>query len=221
MIIDLFTRRPVQPESADEYTRRMGHSEAEYAAANKLKAKLDRPKRERKEPVTVAGFRWQPLKQRFAKANVYFDVETQEAYSYGWWRFVERIGPYLVFNSYRYSVSTSKHQCRVGGYGYWREQNDDPKEWGASLLASLGLKIDLWIEAPRGLQDLNSARTEYQFRIENLEAEIAKKGSRKAKNAKRRAEIDRLKIKMATVSMLQKIRDAEDARAEEREASNG
>lgn len=168
-----------------------------------------KPQRERKPSVIVSGLRWKPRKQRFEAANVTFDPETQEAYSYGWWRFVERIGPYLVFNSYRYSVTTSKHQSRMWWRSYWR---DDPEHHG--LLAELGLSVDLEIEAPRGLQNLPAAIAHYESRIEGLESAISRKGSRKAKNAERRAAITEAQIKIATVKTLMALRDAEDKRAE-------
>lgn len=146
-------------------------------------------KRERTAPKTVCGFRWKARQQRFERASVYFDPKTQEAYSYSWWRFVERIGPYLVFNNYSYSVSTSKHQRQM--------------RW---LLSDLGLSIDLNIEAPQGLADLESAIAHYNRRILALETACAKKGARKAKNAERLQEIDQLKIKIATIQMLQTLK---------------
>jgi hypothetical protein len=138
---------------------------------------------DRKAPVVLSGMQWKPRKQRFEARSVSFDPETQEAYSYGWWRFVERIGPYLVFNSYRYSVSTSKHQ----GLLYWGYGNE---RYG--LLADLGLSVDLRIEAPRGLQDLDSAVSLYERRIADLEC----------------------RIKIATVKMLQALREKDDRKAE-------
>jgi hypothetical protein len=76
----------------------------------------------------------------YKASNVYFNPETCQAYSYNWWRFVDRIKGKVVFNGYTYSSSTSKHQSKV-----------------RSVLASKGIKIDFYIEAPRGLQDLDAA----------------------------------------------------------------
>jgi hypothetical protein len=189
-VINLFSRQPVTEVPSLDFT--------DDCSDSVTLAERTEPKRERSEPVTVSGFRWQPLKQRFVRPNVSFSPETQEAYSYGWWRFVERIGPYLVFNSYRYSVTTAKHQREV--------------QW---LLEDLGLSMDLYIEAPTGLQDLESALSHYASRIFVLQELISRKGSRKAKNADRLKEITTLQIKIATIQMLQRVRDSQDAKAVE------
>lgn len=41
--------------------------------------------------------------------NEYFPSKL-EAFSYGWWRYLQVINGILVFNNYSYSVSTNKHQ---------------------------------------------------------------------------------------------------------------
>lgn len=66
--------------------------------------------------------------------NVTFNPETFEAFSYGWWRFVDQIDGLVVFNNYRYSVTTAKHQRWVGG-----------------LMENLGIKIDITMPLPRGI----------------------------------------------------------------------
>lgn len=67
--------------------------------------------------------------------NVTFNPETLEAYSYKWWRFVAKIDGLVLFNRYRYSNSTSKHQSKV-----------------RRLLNDLGIKIDLELPLPRGIR---------------------------------------------------------------------
>ena len=67
--------------------------------------------------------------------NCTFDPTKIEARSYKWWSFVRKIEGKTVFNSYRYSVTTAKHQSKV-----------------RSLLEELGIKIDLELPVPRGLQ---------------------------------------------------------------------
>lgn len=154
---------------------------------------MPKPRRER-TTTTIAGLTFQPVKQRFKSAagKCTFKLETQEAYSYGWWRFVERIGPYLVFNNYRYSSTTTKHQYQL-----------------RSLLESLGLNIDLTIKAPKGLQSLDTASHYYLRLIADLERQINTKGSRKLKNIARREQIVQYQIKLATISMLQRLKDTE------------
>lgn len=67
--------------------------------------------------------------------NVTFNPATKEAYSYKWWKFVAIVEGKLVFNDYRYSNSTSKHQSKVLG-----------------LLNDLGIKIDLSLPIPKGIE---------------------------------------------------------------------
>lgn len=63
-----------------------------------------------------------------------FNPATLEAHSYKWWRFVAQVDGLLIFNDYKYSVSTSKHQYKM-----------------RSFLSDLGIKIDLFLELPGGI----------------------------------------------------------------------
>lgn len=82
----------------------------------------------------------------YQASNVTFNPETIRAYSYNWWRFVDVIDGLVVFNDYRYSATTSKHQSKVRG-----------------LMEDLGIRIDLFISSPRGLQSLDSALEFYSI----------------------------------------------------------
>lgn len=62
----------------------------------------------------------------YKASNVTFNTETNEAHSYEHWKFTAMIEGKLVFNEYKYSPSTSRHQWKV-----------------KRLLESLGIKIDL------------------------------------------------------------------------------
>lgn len=66
--------------------------------------------------------------------NCTFDPVSKRAMSYKWWAFVAEVEGKIVFNNYRYSNSTSKHQSKV-----------------RSLLNELGIKIDLELPIPNGL----------------------------------------------------------------------
>lgn len=66
--------------------------------------------------------------------NVTFDPNKIEARSYRWWVFVAKVEGKIVFNNYRYSNSTSKHQSKV-----------------RSLLNQLNIKIDIEMPLPNGL----------------------------------------------------------------------
>jgi hypothetical protein len=98
-----------------------------------------------------------------------------------------RIGRYLVFNSYRYSSSTTGHQWKVRRW--MREQG---KDWVA-------------IEAPGGLQDLASARDHYTRKIAELRDEIANPRSRPMKNVDRRRAIAWYEADLALVHELMAV----------------
>jgi hypothetical protein len=88
-----------------------------------------------------------------SKYNVTFDPTKTEAWSYKWWKFVSVQNGLVVFNTYRYSVSTSKHQSKV-----------------RTLLSALGIKIDLAVECSEGLQDSEAGHQalKHAYRTQNL-----------------------------------------------------
>lgn len=99
-----------------------------------------------------------------------FSPDTMKAYSYGWWLFVDRIGNKIVYNNYSYSNTTCKHQSNV--------------------LRLLGYKYDVSIEAPDGLQNLPSAISYYERKIQDLKEKIATPRTRKTTNQKRKEMIE-------------------------------
>ena len=113
----------------------------------------------------------------YKASNLTFNPSTLDAYSYGYWRFVARVEGVVIFNNYRYSNSTSKHQYKV-----------------RSLLKSLGIKIDIEAPFPNGISRIKSLsdlvyEAEIQLCNEFLESEINKQERaerarfrRKAKN---------------------------------------
>lgn len=121
----------------------------------------------------------------YKSSNVIFNPETEIATSYDWWVFVARINGKLVFNNYNYSNSTCKHQSKV-----------------RSLLSKLGIEIDLFIESPRGLQNLDSAISHYESMNEDLNVAINKKGSKKSTNEKRLSDISYNMEKIEAVKSL-------------------
>jgi len=66
--------------------------------------------------------------------NCTFDPTKLEAFSYRWWKFVGVVEGKVIFNNYRYSNSTSKHQSKV-----------------RRLMAELGIEIDVSMPIPQGL----------------------------------------------------------------------
>ena len=114
-----------------------------------------------------------------------YNPETMEATSYNWWVFIKLINGVLVFNNYNYSPSTIKHQYKV-----------------RDLLRELEIDIDITIEAPKGLQDLNSAIAHYDYLIKELNDAIAKPRSQKKKNLERQKQILELEVTKSKVKGL-------------------
>lgn len=57
--------------------------------------------------------KYYPVRKIFSASNVIFNPERVEAYSYSWWKFVAIIDGLVVFNNYRYSTTTNRHQWKV------------------------------------------------------------------------------------------------------------
>jgi len=49
----------------------------------------------------------------YKSSNNLFDPETKEAYSYGWWQYVQKWNNKVFFNWEGYSISTRKHQYKT------------------------------------------------------------------------------------------------------------
>lgn len=127
----------------------------------------------------------------FKAKNNSFDPATFRAYSYAWWRYVDRINGKIVFNDYRYSNCTSKHQSNM-----------------RSLLSELNIKVDLYIEAPKGLQDLDAAIEMYEGRIQDLIALIQNPNTRAAKNESRKREVKEYLKKIEAIKALKRTKRA-------------
>jgi len=102
----------------------------------------------------------------------YYDPAKREALSYDWWYFVKQfdIGgrKLTVFNDYSYSSSTTGHQRDV-----------------RQLMRQLGHNIDLYISAPAGLQNINSAMEHAMYHIKRLRELVTAKGSNRQSNLTR------------------------------------
>ena len=121
----------------------------------------------------------------YKASNVEFNCGNWTATSYGWWEFVKPIKDKLVFNSFNYSSTTMRHQSKV-----------------SMLLDQLGIRIDLDIECPDGLQHLSSAVDFYLYKIKTLETAIAKPRTHKAKNKERAKQIELYHQKIAAIEEL-------------------
>lgn len=132
----------------------------------------------------------------YKASNVTFNPETCQAYSYDWWRFVDRIGGLVIFNSYGYSNSTRKHQYKV-----------------KRVMESLGIKVDFEVEAPKGLQDLDSALRHYEYKISKLLGELSNPRTRRSTNERRREELARCEQVLKLIRTLIKARAKHESEA--------
>lgn len=124
----------------------------------------------------------------YKASNVTFNIHDLVATSYGWWEFLRVINGSLVFNEYRYSNTTARHQWKV-----------------RRLLEQHGIKIDLTIECPKGLQSnewSESAIQCYKVKVQNLWDQVNKSGSHKTKNYERVTEISVMKEKIKAIESL-------------------
>jgi hypothetical protein len=106
-----------------------------------------------------------------------YDPAKREALSYRWWYFVKQfdiggnkygVNLITVFNDATYSSSTSRHQRDV-----------------KQLMRQLGHTIDLYVTAPAGLQDLDSALKHASYHVKRLSELILAKGSKRQSNLNR------------------------------------
>lgn len=106
-----------------------------------------------------------------------FNPETCEAHSYGHWQYVRKIKNKVVFNAYKYSVTTGGHQSEM-----------------RSQLKMLGIRIDLEVNTSDSLTRFESCALGPMYReIFELESVMARKGAKLEKNTERLARIKRLK----------------------------
>lgn len=116
-----------------------------------------------------------------------FDPKTLEATSFNWWYFVKKIGGKVVFNEYRYSSYTTRHQRKV-----------------ERLMEQLGIKVDVVVEAPKGLQNLSDAIEHHEYQIRELIGAMQRPRTQKAKNAWRAERVRELQARVKTLRKLAK-----------------
>lgn len=162
-----------------------GHS----SLVRKVTDRMRGIKPEKKQRIFCGGLYWYPRLKvwRNCSGNVVLDPVSLESTSYNWWYMLKRINGKLVFNSYRYSATTSEHQSCV-------------QRW----LSEKKIKIDLVIESPKGLQNLDSAIACHMAYISELTAEIEKPKSQKQKNIQRQAGIERHRATICAIKRLMK-----------------
>ena len=113
-------------------------------------------------------------RQRFENSagTCTYDPVEGRAESYGWWPFVRRVGGITIFNNYVYSPTTTRHQANV-----------------RKIMRHLGNTVQIHISTRSHLDNLQSCINELEEQIICLRRQILKRGSRKAKNRERRADV--------------------------------
>jgi len=157
-----------------------------------MKQLIDISKLQKSKNYTVD---WKPRSKVFKRGNLAFDPSSMVATSYRWYNIAQLIKGKLVLNTYRYSSSTGKHISQL-----------------RSLFSQLGLKY-LVLEAPKGLQNLDRARSEELSQW--AESEVRFKYSRNpGKPSFKIANLDALNIKYTKKEQLIWLSRAEQERQE-------
>lgn len=114
-----------------------------------------------------------PSLKHFPRLNLYkyhslvYNPDTRIATSYDWYQIFKVINGIRCLNTYSYSVTTAKHVSILRQF--FNHCRDDI----------------FFFDAPRGLQNLDSAINLYKNKIATLETEMNKPRSHKAKNLER------------------------------------
>jgi hypothetical protein len=121
-----------------------------------------------------------------AKDKNTFDVSKCEARSYKHWVYVSRIKGKVVFNDYKYSVTTGGHQSDM-----------------RRLLESLGIKVHLFVYTHADLSkfETEALKEMYERRVA-VEIAMTRKGTNPAKNLARVKEIKAIDRDMAKARAL-------------------
>lgn len=119
----------------------------------------------------------------YKTSNCVFNPETMHATSYKWYDLLKMINGKVVLNTYRYSVSTGKHIRDVRG-----------------MLYKLNIPYET-IEAPRGLQNLEVAKTYYKNMIDERAAKILAPRTRQTTKNRLNEEINALTAKLVQINV--------------------
>lgn len=116
---------------------------------------------------TVLKFKERECMYTNSTRSCTYDPVNETAYSYSWWRFVERINGELIFNNYSYSSQTNAHQSAV-----------------QDILRSMNKEYRI-VDAPQGLNNLTDSWLVYYNMACKLEVEMSRPRSQFEKNMKR------------------------------------
>lgn len=117
----------------------------------------------------------------YKASNVTFNPQKIMAFSYSWWCFVRVVEGKLIFNDYRYSPSTGKHQSKV-----------------LDLMENLGIKPDYCLQIPGGLKDDLTLQDLFNIHEDTLISQFLDQESKKIKwnerARERRIKVNALKV---------------------------
>ncbi len=122
--------------------------------------------------------------KKYKCSNLEYDIQSEIAYSYEWYQIAKRINGTMVLNSYSYSPSTLRHFYKI-----------------RNLFDSLNITY-IMIEAPKGLQCLDSAKDRYEEQIKSLQKAMSKPRSHAGKNQERKAHIYNLTYELLVIKGL-------------------
>lgn len=125
-----------------------------------------------------------PKLNLYKLSNVVFNPATLEAHSYGHWKFFGKApNGDFVFSDYRYSSSTSAHQRKVRRF----------------LDEKYSFHTVHYLELPGGVEDAEGGIRFYEARIDRLERDMYRRGSRWRTNQRRRQQIAESRLSIETI----------------------
>jgi hypothetical protein len=105
-------------------------------------------------------------KNIYKASNVTFDADKVSAHSYVWWEFVKVIQGQVVFNCYKYSPTTQRHQRKVEG-----------------LMNDLGINIDLVVNVKQSLSDFETLKSVIKRSLETYQKQADDLAKKKKENS--------------------------------------
>lgn len=129
--------------------------------------------------------RYYKTQHKYKASNLELDMNTMQAYSYGWWIFLSKIEGNLVFNDFPYSITTMGHQRKI-----------------LKQLELLGIIPSIYVECPGGLQNLTSGISHYTYYINGMKDKLQKPRIRQTTKDKLKLEIAKAEEKLEQLSNL-------------------
>lgn len=117
----------------------------------------------------------------YERRNLSFELDTENGYSFNWYKIATRVGGAMYVNTFTYSRTTTRHYQEI-----------------ISLLRQLGYDNIFTIEAPRGLDNLEATKDHYAQKIKDLEEKIANPRCKKFRTIERQRALEAIKIQLNT-----------------------